>query len=213
MSSDTDIYKHQNFGNHLGIGEKAALLIVDFVNGFDDPDQFGGGNVSEACDNTVPLLAVCRDLNLTIAHTRVVLAEDGSDDNIMAIKVPALKTLTEHAECSQIVDRLTPRPGEIVVRKRVPSAFFGTDLAANFTMRRIDSVLVTGCTTSGCVRASALDAMCWGFRPIIVTDCVGDRAVGPHEANLFDLKQKYAELMTRDEIISELTSRQARAVE
>jgi len=213
MSSDTDIYKHQNFGNHLGIGEKAALLIVDFVNGFDDPDQFGGGNVSEACDNTVPLLAACRDLGLTIAHTRVVLAEDGSDDNIMAIKVPALKTLTEDAECGQIVGRLTPRPGEIVVRKRVPSAFFGTDLAANFTMRRIDTVLVTGCTTSGCVRASALDAMCWGFRPIIIIDCVGDRAIAPHEANLFDLKQKYAELMTRDEVIAELTSRQAQAAE
>ena len=106
MSSDTDIYKHQNFGNKLGIGDKAALLIVDFVNGFDDPDQFGGGNISEACDNTVSLLAACRDMGMTIAHTRVVLADDGSDDNIMAIKVPALKTLTEDAECSQIVERL-----------------------------------------------------------------------------------------------------------
>ena len=213
MSSDSEIYKHQNFGNFLGIGKKTALLIVDFVNGFDDPDQFGGGNISEACDNTVRLLAACRDLGLTIAHTRVVLAHDGSDNNIMTIKVPALKTLTEEAECSQIVRRLAPQPGEIVVRKRVPSAFFGTDLAANFTMRRIDTVLVTGCTTSGCVRASALDAMCVGFRPIIVTDCVGDRAMDPHKANLFDLKQKYAELMTRDEVIAELTSRQAQAAE
>ncbi|SVC10132.1 uncharacterized protein METZ01_LOCUS262986, partial [marine metagenome] len=184
MSSDADIYKHQNFGNSLGMGAKIALLIVDFVNGFDDPDQFGGGNVTQACDNTVPLLAACRNLGMTIAHTRVVLADDGGDDNIMAIKVPALKTLTENAGCSQIVERLTPRPGEIIVRKRLPSAFFGTDLAPNFTMRRIDTVLVTGCTTSGCVRASALDAMCYGFRPIVISDCVGDRALGPHEANL-----------------------------
>ena len=213
MSSDADIYKHQNFGNSLGMGAKIAMLIVDFVNGFDDPDQFGGGNVTEACDNTVPLLAACRNLGMTIAHTRVVLADDGGDDNIMAIKVPALKTLTENAQCSQIVERLTPRPGEIIVRKRLPSAFFGTDLAPNFTMRRIDTVLVTGCTTSGCVRASALDAMCYGFRPIVISDCVGDRALGPHEANLFDLKQKYAEIMTRDEAIAEMTSRHAQAAE
>ena len=80
-------------------------------------------------------------------------------------------------------------------------------------MRRIDTVLVAGCTTSGCVRASALDAMCYGFRPIVISDCVGDRALGPHEANLFDLKQKYAEIMTRDEAIAEMTSRQAQAAE
>ena len=170
MSSDTDIYKHQNFGNKLGIGDKAALLIVDFVNGFDDPDQFGGGNVSEACDNTVSLLAACRDMGMTIAHTRVVLADDGSDDNIMAIKVPALKTLTEDAECSQIVERLTPRPGEIIVRKRLPSAFAGTDLAANFTQRGVDTVLIAGCVTSGCVHASVLDSMGHGFRPILIAD-------------------------------------------
>ena len=207
MTVDTDIYKHQNFGNSLGIGKKAALLIVDFVNGFDDPDLFGGGNISEACDNTVKLLAACRALKLTVAHTRVIFAEDGSDDNIMAIKVPALKTLTETAHCSQIVERLTPAPGELIVRKRVPSAFFGTDLAANFSQRRIDTVLISGCTTSGCVRASALDAMCHGFRPIIISDCVGDRALEPHKANLFDLKQKYAEIMVGNEVLSILQSR------
>ncbi len=213
MASDADIYKHQNFGNPLGMGDKVALLIVDFVNGFDDADQFGGGNVTEACNNTVYLLKTCREMNLTIAHTRVVLADDGSDDNIMAIKVPALKKLTEDAPGSHIVDRLKPLPGEIIVRKRLPSAFFGTDLAPNFTMRRIDTVLVTGCTTSGCVRASAVDAMCHGFRPIVISDCCGDRALEPHEANLFDLRQKYTDIMTRDEAIAELTSRQAQAAE
>ena len=213
MASDADIYKHQNFGNPLGMGDKVALLIVDFVNGFDDADQFGGGNVTEACNNTVGLLKACRDMNLTIAHTRVVLADDGSDDNIMAIKVPALKNLTEDVAGSQIVDRLKPLPGEIIVRKRLPSAFFGTDLAPNFTMRRIDTVLVTGCTTSGCVRASAVDAMCHGFRPIVISDCCGDRALDPHNANLFDLRQKYTDIMTRDEVIAELTARQSQAAE
>ena len=85
MSSDTDIYKHQNFGNTLSIGKKAALLIVDFVNGFDDPKLFGGGNISEACDNTIQLLSKCRHMQVPVAHTRVVFAEDGSDDYIMTI--------------------------------------------------------------------------------------------------------------------------------
>ncbi|MBT6827889.1 MAG: isochorismatase family protein, partial [Rhodospirillaceae bacterium] len=120
---------------------------------------------------------------------------------------------TENAPGSHIVERLKPLPGEIIVRKRLPSAFFGTDLAPNFTMRRIDTVLVTGCTTSGCVRASAVDAMCHGFRPIVISDCCGDRALGPHEANLFDLRQKYTDIMTRDEVIAELTARQAQAAE
>lgn len=207
MSSDIDIYKHQNFGNPLGFGESPALLIVDFVKGFDDPDVFGGGNISDAMDNTIPLLEACRKLNLPIAHTRVVLAEDGGDDNIMSIKVPALKTLAEDAPVSQIVDRLKPRAGEIIIRKRVPSAFFGTDLAPALTMRRVDTVLVTGCTTSGCVRASALDAMCYGFRPIVISDCVGDRAMGPHEANLFDLGQKYTDIITCEQAIAELTAK------
>lgn len=206
MSSDTDIYKKQNFGNRLGMGRKPALLNVDFVNGFNNPNLFGGGNIDAAVKRTVGLLETCRDLKLPIAHTRIVFAEDGSDHNIMCMKVPQIGILTEDAPEAQIVPELTPKAGEIVVRKRFPSAFFATDLAALWTMQRVDTILVTGCTTSGCVRASVLDAMCWGFRPVVVTDCCGDRAIGPHDANLFDLGQKYADLMSRDEVIAELTA-------
>ncbi len=207
MASDIDIYKHQNFGNRIGFGERPALLIVDFVNGFTDPNKFGGGNIQEAIAKTETLLAACRQRGVAVAHTRVIFADDGADANVMCLKVPALTTLTEDAPESQIVDRLAPRPGEIVVRKRVPSAFFGTDLAPAFALQRIDTVMVAGCTTSGCVRASVLDAMCHGFRPVVVTDCVGDRALGPHEANLFDMGQKYADLATCDEAIAALPAR------
>jgi maleamate amidohydrolase len=205
MSSDIDIYKTQNFGNRLGFGEKAALLIVDFVNGFTDPAKFGGGNIGDAIDATAGLLAFCRARALPVAHTRVVFADDGADTNIMCLKVPALTGLVEDAPESQIVAALEPRPGEIVVRKRVPSAFFGTDLAPAFARLRVDTVMVAGCTTSGCVRASVLDAMCHGFRPVVVSDCVGDRALGPHEANLFDMGQKYADIVTGAEAIAALS--------
>ncbi len=204
MASDTDIYESQNFGNRLGFGEKPALLIVDFVNGFTDPAKFGGGNIGEAIEATAPLLARCRAAGAPIAHTRVVFADDGADANLMCLKVPALTSLTEDAPESRIVDALAPRPGEIVVRKRVPSAFFGTDLAPALARHRVDTVMVAGCTTSGCVRASVLDALCHGFRPMVVRDCVGDRALGPHEANLFDMGQKYADIVSSAEAIAAL---------
>ena len=111
MASDIDIYKTQNFGNRLGFGEKAALLIVDFVNGFTDPAKFGGGNIQEAIDATVGLLAFCRGRGVPVAHTRVIFADDAADANIMCMKVPALTGLTEDAPESQIVDALEPRPG------------------------------------------------------------------------------------------------------
>ena len=127
---------------------------------------------------------------------------DGSDRNVFVLKVPSLSGLTETAQGSQIVPKLTPLPSEFVLRKRLPSAFFGTNLAAWYTSAGVDTALIAGCTTSGCVRASVTDAMSSGFRPIVVTDCVGDRALGPHAANLFDLGQKSADLMSCADVLT-----------
>jgi maleamate amidohydrolase len=137
-----------------------------------------------------------------VAHSRIVYQDDDADDNIFSLKVPTMITLKEDLPSSQIVDVLEPVPGELVVRKNVPSAFFGTSLAPWLTQRGVQTLLVAGAVTSGCVRASVVDAMCWGFRPLVVTDCVGDRAMGPHEANLFDMGQKYAILMDRDSALT-----------
>lgn len=199
MSRDElDIYKHQGFATPLGLGSAPAVLVVDFVHGFTDPDHFGGGNIGEAITRTVELLAFARAKGWPVAHTRVVYADDGSDGGPFAMKVPALLSLTEDSPLSQIVPALTPAPGETVFRKKHASAFFGTTLAAWLAQRRVDTVLVAGCTTSGCVRASVIDASAHGMRPVVITDCVGDRALGPHEANLFDMGQKYADLMSLD---------------
>jgi maleamate amidohydrolase len=212
MNAELDVYKRQGFGRRLGFGRRVGLLIVDFVNGFKDPSVFGGGNIADAIECTVSLLDACRGAGLPVAHSRIVFADDGSDHNLFTAKVPSLARLTEAAQESQIVTELAPRPGEFVVRKRLPSAFFGTDLAPWFTARAIDTLLIAGCTTSGCIRASVLDAMCCGFRPIVVTDCVGDRALGPHEASLFDLGQKYADLMPREEAIQALVAHERERV-
>lgn len=208
--SELDIYQKQNFGNSSGFGARPALLIVDFVNGFTDPEQFGGGNINDAVERTAGLLDAARSLGLPVAFTRVVYADDGSDTGVFCLKAPALVTLTERSEAGQIVPRLAPREGEYIVRKLQPSAFFGTSLMGWLTMQGVDTILHTGCTTSGCVRASVIDSLSYNFRSIVVTDCVGDRALGPHEANLFDMGQKYADLMTRDEVIPVLEKLPAR---
>ena len=202
--SDLDVYEKQNFGNSSGIGDTPALLIVDFVNGFADPDQFGGGNIQAAIDKTVELLAFARAQNMPIATTRVVYADDGSDNGVFCLKAPSLADLTEDAPASQIVEASAPIEGEYVVRKTQPSGFFGTDLADWYQGQGVDTVLVTGCTTSGCIRASVIDAMSHNFKTVVVTDCVGDRALGPHEANLFDMGQKYADLMTAEDVMTAL---------
>ena len=197
MTGADDIYRQQGFGGSSGIGLAPALVIVDFVVGFTMADQFGGGNIGAAIAETVRLLDFARAQGWPVAHTRVVYAEDGADGGIFSRKVPALLRLTEASPLSQIVPELAPRPGELVVRKQGASAFFGTALAGWLAMRRVDTVAVAGCTTSGCVRATVVDALQSNFRTLCVTDCVGDRALGPHEANLFDIGQKYADLLDR----------------
>ena len=200
-------YARQGFGATLDPKAPFGLLIVDFVHSFADPAVFGGGNIPAAIGNTVPLLAAARERGWPVAHSRIVFADDGGDHNVFTIKVPGMLTLTEDAPASAIVPQLAPHAGELVVRKTVPSAFFGTSLAPWLSQRGVQTLLVAGAVTSGCVRASVVDAMSWGFRPLVVSDCVGDRALGPHEANLFDMRQKYAAVMTRDEALAATASR------
>ena len=205
VPGDLDVYVKQGFGLRVGFGARPALLIIDFINAFNNPEQLGGGNIREAIDNTAQLLALARHLELPIAFTSHVYAEDGSDDNVFLRKLPGTCILRPGTRETEIVGELEPRPGERVLRKHYPSGFFGTDLASWLTVRGADTAIVTGCTTSGCVRATVVDAMCHGFRPIVPRECSGDRAIGPHEANLFDMDQKYADVMSLEEVKDELS--------
>ena len=197
---EADIYHRQGMGHRAGLGHAPALVIIDFVVGFSDPEHFGGGNIGPAIGQTVKLLAFARKQGWPVAHTRVVYADDGADAGVFTLKAPSLRKLTGTSPLSQIVPELTPLPGELVIRKQGASGFFDTNLAGWLAYRRVDTVVVAGCTTSGCVRATVVDSMQHNFRTVCVTDCVGDRAIGPHEANLFDMGQKYADLMTRAEL-------------
>ncbi|MBI0325710.1 isochorismatase family protein [Burkholderia plantarii] len=209
--AEAGVYRQQGFGTPLAPAGNVGLLIVDLVVGFADPATFGGGNIAAAIARTTQALAVARERGWPVAHSRIVYAADGSDDNVFSLKVPGMATLTEDHPASRIVPELTPAKGELVVRKQVPSAFFGTQLAPWLTQRAVRTLLVAGAVTSGCVRASVVDAMSLGFRPFVLSDCVGDRAIGPHDANLFDMAQKYAAVMPLDDAIAAIDAARAGA--
>lgn len=216
MSDDLDIYEKQGFGNRIGLGEKPALIVIDFINAFNDPDMFGGGSIQSAIDHTEDLLGLARHLDLPVAFTSHAYATDRSEDGIFNMKSPGLSKLVPNTRATAIVDQLAPRPGERVISKLYPSGFFSTDLANWLAKRGVDTAIVTGCTTSGCVRATVVDAMGYGFRPIVPAECSGDRAQGPHEANLFDMDQKYADVMPLAEVqkaLEKLAPEQARTAD
>ena len=201
---DVAVYDKQGFGNRVGFGNKPAVLVIDFINGFADPDTFGGGNIQESVEKTAELLAVARHMDLPIVFTSHVYAEDGSEDGIFNLKSPGLEKLKRGSREVQVVDELEPRPGERILEKHYPSGFCNTDLTGWLAKRGVDTAIVTGCATSGCVRATVVDAMSNGFRPIVPRECSGDRAQGPHEANLFDIDQKYGDVMSLEEVLDEL---------
>jgi len=201
-----DIYRQQSFGTRMGFGISPALLIIDFLHGFARPDAFGGYNIASAITNTTVLLAAAREAGLPIAHARFVVQEGGIDLGPFGLKVPNLAKLTPGSDEVRFVDEVAPIPGEFIVDKSHASAFFGTPLASWLLNRRADTLLIAGCTTSGCVRASVIDASANGLRPIVVTECVGDRAEEPHRANLFDMDQKYADVVALDEVRARLAA-------
>lgn len=211
MSDEREVYAQQGFGNRLGFGQRPALLVIDFVNGFADPNVFGGGNIVSAIDNTKHLLAAARANGIPIAYSTNVYAADGSENGAFTRKVPALADIHPESHGAQIVDALAPQAGERIIEKHYASAFFGTDLAAWLTHRGVDTTIVTGCTTSGCVRATVVDAVSHGFCSVVPEECVGDRAEGPHAANLFDMDQKYADVMSVADVIAALGQLAARS--
>lgn len=206
-SSTEEIYRRQGFGGPLKIVGPHALLLIDFCNAFADESQLGGGNILGAAQRSLVLLDEARARAWPIAHSQIVFNEDGSDENAWFEKVPALRALTHSSPAAAFMPELAPKTGELIIRKTVPSAFFGAALTTWLIHHRVQTVVIAGCTTSGCVRASAVDAISLGFRPIIVTDCVGDRAISAHEASLADLHAKYADVLHSNAILDLIDGR------
>jgi nicotinamidase-related amidase len=180
--------------------------VIDFVQAYTTPGSplYAAPGVPDAVHASVPLLALSREKAIPIIYTTVAYAKDGRDGGMFVKKVPALLQLTHDSPLAQIVTELTPREDELVVEKKYASAFFGTHIAATLTAMGVDTVILVGCSTSGCIRASAVDGMQYGFRVIVPRECVGDRAPGPHEANLFDINGKYGDVVSLNEVLAYL---------
>jgi len=159
-----------------------------------DSPLYAGVEAAQAA--ACQLLGAARAARIPVLHTNVVFQPGGRDGGVFFRKVPALRCFEAgaHPELAAFAEGLEPGPGETVVSKQYASAFFGTSVASTFTALGVDTVLIAGLSTSGCVRATAVDCVQHGFIPVVVREAVGDRAPGPHEANLFDLQAKYAEV-------------------
>ena len=186
------------FSGHLQPGKKAALLIVDVVQAYVTPDSplYLGGEDALAANQR--LYAAAKAAGAPIIFTNVEYQADGLDGGYFFRKVPALKAFVKGSPLGAFPPSLQPGPNDLVVTKQYASAFFGTSVAATLHSLGVDTVVITGFSTSGCVRATALDALQYGFIPIVAREACADRHQAPHEANLFDLQAKYAEVFNTE---------------
>ena len=198
-------YRAAGFSKRLGFGSRPALVVIDFCQAYLDEGSPLYAGVEDARASTVRLLAAARSAAIPVIHTRVEFQPDGADGGVFFRKVDALKCFVRGNPLGEPGPGLEPRDGEVVVTKQYASAFFGTSLASTLTALGIDTLIHTGVSTSGCVRATALDACQHGFIPIVVSDAVGDRDRGVHEANLFDLDAKYADVVDEAAALDYLT--------
>ncbi|MEZ5563634.1 MAG: N-carbamoylsarcosine amidohydrolase [Gammaproteobacteria bacterium] len=197
--------------NRLGFGRKTALIVIDLLQGYTlkGAPLFAPG-VVKAVGEMPELLKLARQKKMPVIHTRVLYnPSDFIDGGVWIKKAPVLKSLVPGNKYAQFCKGVEPGKGELVITKNYASAFFGTSLAATLTAAGIDTLLITGCTTSGCIRATAVDAVQNGFRPIVVRECVGDRHDGPHEANLFDINAKYGDVISKTEALRHIRSLKA----
>ena len=196
-SSLTENYSGGAFGQSLQPGARPALVIVDFVMAYLTPASPLYAAVEAARDACAVLLHAARDAGIPVLHTNVQYQPGGRDGGVFFRKLPALRCFEAgaHPELAAFDPALVPVTGETVITKQYASAFFGTTLASTLVAANVDTLLIAGVSTSGCIRATALDACQHGFIPLVVREAVGDRHPAPHEANLFDLQAKYAEVV------------------
>jgi maleamate amidohydrolase len=196
------IYERATFGTTLELGERPAVLVVDLARGFTDPSYRLGTDCTDVIEATRQVLDQARPRGIPAIFTAVGFDGSGRDGGLWPKKMPSLNDLVIGTEAVDIDPRLERRDDEPVIVKRGASAFFGTNLSAILVALRIDTVILCGVTTSGCIRATAVDLLQHGFPTIVPRECVGDRVPGPHEANLFDIHAKYADVVSLEEALA-----------
>lgn len=212
MSDDAarEVYARAGLGARVTLGSRPAVLVVDFSCGFSDPECPLGSDLTDEIAATRRLLDVARARGIAVVYTTIGFDESLKDGGLWMQKVPALAVLQMGGRWAEIDPRLDPQPGETIIVKKGASGFFGTNLASVLVSQGIDTVVLCGATTSGCIRATAVDLLQYGWPTLVPRECVGDRAQAPHDANLFDIQAKYADVVGVEEALAYLESVPAR---
>ncbi|MFM2281116.1 MAG: hypothetical protein RLZZ444_3347 [Pseudomonadota bacterium] len=202
VAADADDYRRAGFGGGLAPGRRPSLIVVDPARAYIDPACPLYAGVEQPVEQMRVLLAAARRCGVPTFLTRVLHDPAGLNGGVFYRKVPALRWFQPDSPFAAYIEGLEPGPSDIEVVKQYPSAFAGTSLAAMLTARGIDTLVIAGLSTSGCIRATATDAMQAGFIPLVVREAVGDRLPGPHEANLFDIQAKIGEVVSIETAIT-----------
>ena len=197
------IYARAGFGAQIDRGTRPAVVVVDLSRGFTEPGFPTGSELSAEVAATRQVLDAARAARTPVFFTTIAFRE--GEESAWLRKAPGLGVLAAGSELVEIDPRLEPRAGEPIIVKKGASAFFGTDLADRLRKRKVDTVVVCGATTSGCVRASVVDSVQNDFATLVVREAVGDRAKAPHDANLFDIAQKYGDVISVDDAVAYLS--------
>ena len=203
--SEEEFFKERGFGLKMGFGRRPALIVIDLLKAFTDPKRMLGADLDTQIEATRPLLEVAHARNMPVLFSTVRYDDaDLRDAGIWSLKQKGTVTLKADTDGWQIDPRLDFRPTDSLLVKKYASCFFGTDLVPRLNSRGVDTLVIAGCTTSGCVRATAVDAVQNGFRPMVVREAVGDRSRPAHEQSLFDLDAKYADVVSLEETLQYL---------
>jgi nicotinamidase-related amidase len=197
-------YRDAGFGRSVPRGERPAVVVVDLTRGFTEPEFPTGADLTATVDATNTLIDAARARSLPVCFTAIAYSQAEAQGSSVAwlAKVQSLRSLAEGSPAVELDLRLSREPEDVLVFKKGASAFFGTNLAAALVALGVDTVLICGATTSGCVRASAVDAVQSGFHVLVPRECVGDRAAGPHEANLYDINEKYGDVIALEDAVA-----------
>lgn len=199
-------FRQRGFGRTIGFGERPAVIVIDIIGAFTNPDLPLGANLDQVIEQTERILAPTRAAHLPIFFSSVAYEDkDLRDAGIWAIKQAGVMTLRSGTPEVEVDPRLDRRAGEPLIVKKYASVFFGTDLITRLHTLNVDTLILTGCTTSGCVRATAVDGLQYGFRVMVAREAVGDRAQAAHDQSLFDLNAKYADVVAVDDVLAYLS--------
>jgi len=195
-------YRKHGLAGRVGFGRRPAIIVVDLIRGFTDPTSPLGSDLDTVVEATARLIATSRSAGVPVLYTTTAYSGEALEAGPFALKVPSLALLKRGSERVEIDSRLAPAAGELVIEKHFASAFHGTSFASQLAALRVDTLIVCGATTSGCVRATVVDAIQNGLRPIVPRECVGDRSPSAHDANLIDIEGKYGDVVSLEDVVS-----------